>query len=97
MSDLYKMMDSASSIAESNELIIEFDISGEEKSLLTMIESVRSQINERPDDFPVILYFVGGNKLTNNDWPGLVNYINSLPNPLQIVYRGIVYPETLKI
>lgn len=91
--ELYK-----ESVAQSIEdVLIEIDLSGPEKSLLELIRTVRSSIEGRPDDLQLIIYFVAGVKLTNNDWDQLINYIGSLPNPKQVVYRGILHPETMKI
>ena len=73
------------------------DLSGPKKSLLECIDKLVELLNDRPDDFSVTVYFVAGNELTPNDWSGLIDYISSLKNPIDVVYRGTVYPETLKV
>lgn len=82
---------------EQESIIIEIDLSGEKRSLMNLINMIRLQVNDRPDDLPVTLYFVAGNVCTNNDWNGLIDYINSLPNPIHAVYRGTVFPDTIKV
>lgn len=96
--DLYgEVKKLADQVSEPESIIIEIDLSGEKRSLMDLINMIRLQVNDRPDDLPVTLYFVAGNVCTNNDWNGLIDYINSLPNPVHAVYRGTVFPETVKV
>lgn len=82
---------------EQESIIVEIDLSGEKRSLMDLINMIRLQVNNRSDDLLVTLYFVAGNVCTSNDWNGLIDYINSLPNPIRAVYRGTVFPETVKV
>lgn len=76
-------------------LVIDIDLSGKKQSLMELVTSIRDKIMS--DDDEMILYFVAGTEITQNDWEQLVNYLNSLPNKTSVVYRGIVHFEALKI
>ena len=95
--DLYGDIDRSAKLTNVQSSIIEIDLSGPKKSLMELINIVQSVISTIPDDSELIVYFVSGNELTNNDWDGLINYLTPLTNPIRIVYRGTIYPETLKI
>lgn len=78
-------------------IILEIDLSGSKKTLLEMINAVRSLLEPHPDDVPVMIYFVAGSDVAANDWQRLIDYLKSIPNPASIVYRGVIHPETLCI
>ena len=92
--DLYGEATSAAmSTISDSPLTIDIDLNW---SLMEMIKAVRDSISEKPETFPITLYFVSG-KTGNENIVPFIDYLLTLKNSLQFVFRGYIHADFVKL
>lgn len=75
--------------------LVEIDLSLGQ-SLLSLIKPIKDYLVDRPDDLELNLYIVCGNQCSN-DAKLFLHYLSGIPNPVNIIFRGIIHFDFLEL